>query len=237
MNEEIRWYGIVNALQYFSDAIRMLTESLSSENTAGNNTTETGNDINVLDHIPENIFESLTTEYYEPGMISLGQEYFEKLLKQGYREKIRRIITSLYQLAGRKRSHILEINTIMIISQLPYLGEWEDILAVAATRSPNLDVQEAGIRCFERWENKEACEFLRGRVFSEDWLQEYADEVCAEVLEGCDEVVLPEKDSITWEMATTGSNQSGDIERYSSGYRDGGAEDNGQQAFPLAGGK
>ena len=80
------------------------------------------------------------------------------------------------------------------------LDSWASSLAVAATRSSYIDVQELGIRCFENWENRNACEFLYKCSFSEKWLQEYANEVCRYILGEDAEGVLFEE-NFTWQMA------------------------------------
>lgn len=50
-------------------------------------------------------------------------------------------------------------------------------IAIAATRLPNHEVQECGIRAFENWGTPDSLEVLEGLTFSEAWLQEYVNQV------------------------------------------------------------
>ena len=173
-----------------------------------------------LARIPFEVRKDITTSFYEPGSTSMAQKFIEKhLISWKDSDYLQKLLNDLYHYALRRNSHILANNVIVILSQLPYryLGSWADMLAVAATRSSFLDVQELGIRCFENWENKDSCTFLNNCHFEERWLQEYADEVYNYVMEEGHEHVLLKKD-ISWPLAVRESNCSSNIERYTSGY-------------------
>lgn len=159
---------------------------------------------NPLARLPFEIQENMISDFYTPGKTSMAQNYIETVIIQNNQlDYLQRLLNDLYHYATRIGSHILCNNVMIILSQLPYkyLGSWADMLAVAATRSPYRDVKELGIRCFENWENKKSCFFLKECEFEENWLQGYADEVYAYVMqEGSDSNVLFEK-NIAWEMA------------------------------------
>lgn len=181
--------------------------------------------IEPLMRFPFEIRENITSFFYEPGSTSMAQEFIEQHLDSWKdSDYLQKLMNDLYYYATRRNSHILASNIIIILSQLPYryLGSWADMLALAATRSVFLDVQELGIRCFENWENINSCVFLKNCQFKEKWLQEYADEVYSYVMEEGHEYVLSQK-NIPWPLAVRGSNNASNVEGYRGGYNSSGA--------------
>lgn len=154
---------------------------------------------NPLLKIPFEIRMDLEASYFETGKTSLSQRYFTE---RAEKSDIMPDIQEMYFYAVRNSNHKLAWNLIVMLSQIQYklLGNTAAILAMSATRNPYKDVVEMGIRCYENWEDKIACEFLKQSVFEEEWLQEYADEVCSYVMEEGESNVLFEKNH-TWEMA------------------------------------
>lgn len=154
---------------------------------------------NPLLKIPFEIRMDLEASYFETGKTSLSQRYFTE---RAEKSDIMPDIQEMYFYAVRNNNHKLAWNLIVMLSQIQYklLGNTAAILAMSATRNPYKDVVEMGIRCYENWEDKIACEFLKQSVFEEEWLQEYADEVCSYVMEEGESNVLFEKNH-TWEMA------------------------------------
>lgn len=227
MSEIINWRGIEDALMLFASTASALLDSYKEINDANTNfVVYKSKDIEVdnpLYCLPHDIKESLTTEFYEPGMMSPLEQYIENnLVKQ--KSEIEGIFNSIYKFAIKKKSHILAWNIIVVLSELSYeiLGDWADMLAITATRSQYMDVVEMGIRCFENWECIDACEFLQGCHFEEKWLQEYADQVCEYVKkEGWSKDVLSTKD-YSWKMAEgIGVGKNNIVEGYSSRYSSG----------------
>lgn len=221
---EIDWSKIGAVLLAFSETL----SQTASEPTLGgiisgspSTVTVSLKEDNPLMALPFDIRENITTEYYETGMSSLAQRYIEgHYLRNRRLTALQSLFTDLYYFATRKDKHVLAYNVMVVLSQLPYqyLGSWACLLAVAATRNKYMDVIELGIRCFENWEDKEACTFLRQCSFSETWLQDYANEVSSYLTEdGKDIDVLFEKD-FTWQMAGGKLDSSSNIEGYRSGY-------------------
>lgn len=195
---------------------------------------------NPIDELPFDVRESLLTDCYDTGSISLAQKYFESMaLRRDMSWRLADLVQGIFTYATRRQKHQLAYNIVIVLSQLPYdyLGDWACLMAVAATRSSYLDVTEMGIRCFENWEDKAACEFLEGCSFSETWLQEYADEVCAYVMSATVEEggkrVLFEKD-FTRQVARRDGNSTSYSEGRASRHSSIGTEDREQQAFSLA---
>ncbi len=221
MSEEINWKGIVDALVSFSKALSMVSSTTENirPSTDGSIWNDLRYDENPLLRLPFDIRESITTEFYEPGMVSPMEKYvIENILED--RNYLQQLMNDLFKYSTRKQSHIISYNTIVVLSQLPYkaLGSWADALAISATRSQYLDVAEIGIRCFENWEDKSACEYLHGCHFEEPWLQEYANEVCIYIEEAVqrDNVLFAE--NYTWQVASSGDDSTSNPEGYSSGY-------------------
>lgn len=182
---------------------------------------------NPLMSLPYNIRENITTEFYEAGMQSMAQKYIEDtfLNNENY-INLQEFFNKLYFYAVKNDSHILANNIIIILSQIPYnyLGTWADMLAVAATRNKYLDIVEMGIRCFENWENKNSCEFLRECKFSETWLQKYAEEVCEYILEDSKESDVLFEENYSWKVAGRATDSSSRFGGYSGGYSSYGIE-------------
>lgn len=132
-----------------------------------------------LHDLPYAIRSDLENAQLECGVFSSALKFFEKLIIDDV-SYARNIIQNIFYDAVRQNRHLVAYNMIVILSELPYsyLGEWASIMAEAALKTSYADVAEVGIRCFENWEDKEACKRLRNFDFKHDWLREYADEVC-----------------------------------------------------------
>lgn len=221
----------------------MSNESIAEGGTTTNSSVRFGTyeTRSQIASLPFDIRESLLTECYEVGLSSLAQRYFESVASQeDGRWYLADMMQGIFAYAIRKKKHQLAYNILVVLSQLPYewLGDWACLMAVSATRSPDLDVVELGIRCFECWEDKAACEFLNGCSFGETWLQGYADEVCEYVMgmtagEG-EELVLPKED-FAWQVAQGGRNSTSFAEGRQSRHGSVGTKDGEQQAFRMAG--
>ena len=231
MSDEINWKGIADALVSFSKALSKV--SFTTENILPSSDSSIRSDLryddNPLLRLPFDVRESITTEFYEPGMVSLMEKYIiENLLEN--KSYLQQLMNDLYKYSTRKQSHIISYNTIVVLSQLPYeaLGSWADALAISATRSSYLDVAEMGIRCFENWEDKSACEYLHGCHFEESWLQEYANEVCTYIEEAVQRNNVLFTENYTWQVASRGDDSTSNTEGYSGGYSFSGTS-NGQE--------
>ncbi len=188
---------------------------------------------NPLLSLPIEVRENIITDYYETGKSSIMQRYVESVLLNNP-DAIQRLFNDIFLYSVINDSHILAWNILVVLSQISYeyLGSWADMLAVSATRNKYLDVQEMGIRCFENWENHSSYAFLKRLKFTESWLQEYADEVCAEEVEHR-ENVLSEK-NYSWKVARGKINTASNFERYSGGYSSCRIQDRSEQIISLA---
>lgn len=129
-----------------------------------------------LSNLPSDIRSDLENNYYEPGVLPPVFKYFESLSAKF----LENIMQDICIAALREKKHRIIWNIMVILSEFPYenLGEWAAFLAEAALKSPYPDVIELGIRCFENWEDREACKRLKRNSFKESWLNDYAEEVC-----------------------------------------------------------
>lgn len=172
--------------------------------------------LNPLLSFPFDVRQDITTQYYETGKTSLTQKYFENTINQ---RNVMKLIQDTYFYAVSKNNHMLAWNIMVVVSQLPYdrLGNSASVLALAATRNKNMDIVEIAIRCFENWEDKNACIFLAQSSFEEHWLQNYADEVCEYIMEEDNKNVLPKK-SYSWEMVKREFFTANNFGRHTSRY-------------------
>ncbi len=142
-----------------------------------------------LSVLPPDIRSDLENNYYEPGIVPSVFKYFESLPN----EILENIMQDIFIDAMRQKKHRVVWNIMVILSEFSYeqLGEWAAFLAESALKSSSYpDVVELGIRCFENWEDKKACERLRKNSFKQHWLQEYADEVCEYIEQNGRDVTL-----------------------------------------------
>lgn len=166
------------------------------------------NDEDIRD-ITDEIISELLEEELEVGKDSHARRYLLKVIEYRSQKVVDVMQNLLLQALLRNDNHRLAYNVLVLLTQLPYekMGAPADFMAIAATRSKYLDIQELGIRCFEDWENAEACKSLKNCRFSEEWLQEYADEVCAQIMREENQGVLSEKNR-AWQVAQNGSPSS-----------------------------
>lgn len=193
-------------------------------------------DDNPLVVFPFEIRESITNDYYENGMASIAQKYIETIFVEQKRiRELQDLFNHLYFYSTKNDKRVLSFNTILILSQIDYcyLGDWASILAVSATRNKYLEVIEQGVRCFENWENKDACSFLKECSFKETWLQDYADEVYINVMEADDNHNVLFKENYTWKMAFSGDNSISKFEQYRSRYGSIRIKDRKQQTIGM----
>lgn len=192
---------------------------------------------NPLNQLPFDVQDSITTEFYETGRSSMMQKYIEDSMVN-YPNHMQKLFNDLYHYAVRLDRHILAWNVLVVLSQIPYakLGSWADMLAMAATRNHYLDIQEMGIRCFENWEDINAYSFLEKCSFSEEWLQEYANEVCMYLREErLTANVLPQE-NYSWQVARRTIDSSSNTERYSSGHSSSRIQDRQEQVICMESG-
>lgn len=151
----------------------------TKENLRLTNTNLLSSTYDALHHLPYAISSDLENTQLESGIFSSVLEFFENFVIRNI-DYARKIIQDIFYDAIQQNRHRVAYNMMVILSELSYslLGVWASIMAEAALKTPYDDIAEVGIRCFENWEDKEACKRLKNFNFKHDWLKEYAEEVC-----------------------------------------------------------
>ncbi|MCG7344029.1 hypothetical protein MHZ92_07790 [Sporosarcina sp. ACRSL] len=77
------------------------------------------------------------------------------------------------------------VKLLHIIADIDYemISPQGPVLALAATRIPDDEVQEYSIRAFEKWGTQECLKVLKNTRYQEGWLQDYANEVIEDLEE------------------------------------------------------
>jgi hypothetical protein len=124
----------------------------------------------------------LRNDIVEPGYYSSSELYLKSQLKENHLETkdwLNRVLIN-----NLKKPDIL-VKLLHMISDIDYnlIEPLGPTFALAAARHPDAEVKEYSIRVFEKWANKDSLDILKGVRFQEEWLQEYADEVIAELEE------------------------------------------------------
>ena len=79
----------------------------------------------------------------------------------------------------------ITIGILRVISHIEYheISPEGVTMAIAAFSHSNIEVQECGIRAFENWCNFKSLEVLKSVSCKEDWLQDYLNQVIADIEE------------------------------------------------------
>lgn len=179
--------------------------------------------------VPFPIQRGLMENDLEPGYYGEEYKFFSQFLENNsYYLQV--YFQSTFANACRHNQKRLLWNLLVLLSQFSYeyLNPWGQYIALSATRNPNRDIQEMGIRCFENWEDADALELLHSCRFEEHWLQEYADEVYEENID-----VLRKKNQ-SGQMAGGEHNQSSWVGRCRGGYIDNRFENRSQHVVGVA---
>ncbi len=127
------------------------------------------------------------SEDFETGVTNPSEKYFHELMKDEQMSlfnALQFLFLNNFSLDGRKIKVLIGI--LHIISHMRYeevypLGQ---SMAIMALTHSNNEVAEFGVKCFENWAHPDGIEKLNAVRFSTQWLQEYANEVIAELSEG-----------------------------------------------------
>ena len=133
------------------------------------------------------LISMLASEECETGISNPSETFFVSLLKANPINALNVLSTvfmNCYSLEPKKISVL--VGTLHLISHLDYEQVYPigQALAIVAIGHKNPEVAEYGIKCFENWKHLDGIEKLKAIRFSTKWLQEYADDVIAEISEG-----------------------------------------------------
>ena len=129
----------------------------------------------------------LESEDFETGISNPSEKYFRKLLDKNAIASMNSLSTLFmnnYSIDGRKTNVL--IGVLHILSHLNYLNVYPrgQMMAMCALNHKNKHVAEYGIKCFENWGHPDGIEKLNAVQFAATWLQEYAQDVIDELMNG-----------------------------------------------------
>lgn len=132
------------------------------------------------------LISMLASEDCETGISNPSESFFVSLLNVNPINALNVLSTvfmNCYSLEPKKISIL--VGTLHLISHLDYEQVYPtgQVLAIAAISHKNAEVAEYGIKCFENWRHPDGVAKLKAIKFSSKWLQEYADDVIAEISE------------------------------------------------------
>lgn len=163
-------------------------ESATTKQTSLKNQTETLADACKADterlknNFVQNLLQLLHNVEFEFGYETPADKYVREALSK-YGTFVREWINDVFLQSfddPQTLSAILRVLSHFEYSQMYPQGM---TIAIAATRHEDAEVQECGIRCFENWEAKDSIPILKNILFSESWLNDYLEDVIAD-LEG-----------------------------------------------------
>ena len=133
------------------------------------------------------LISMLASEECETGISNPSESFFVGLLKNDRISALNVLSTvfmNCFSLEPKKITVL--VGTLHLISHLDYNQVYPtgQTLAIAAISHNNAEVAEYGIKCFENWKHPDGAAKLKAIRFPTKWLQEYADDVIAEISEG-----------------------------------------------------
>ncbi|MGX5556727.1 hypothetical protein [Bacillus cereus] len=130
----------------------------------------------------EKFLSMLRNDYIEAGYYSSSELYLKSKLEKD--PIIAKSWLNKFFYDNLANSEIL-VKLLHIISDIDYriMAPEGPIMAMAASNYDDDEVREYSIRVFEKWANPESLKVLKKIRFSEDWLQEYANEVIIDLEE------------------------------------------------------
>lgn len=129
----------------------------------------------------------LEDEVCESGIENPSEVFFRKLFENNPLEALNAISTVYmdnYDVDTKKVS--VAVSILHLISHLEYNQVYPtgQMMALTAIQHKDKELAEYGIKCYENWGNSDGIVKLKAVRFATDWLQEYADQVIADLNEG-----------------------------------------------------
>jgi hypothetical protein len=140
---------------------------------------------NFRDHYETEFLALLRTCEFEYGFDSLADAFVETRLRES-------TFVTMHWLGLLFIEHLDDLavatGILRVLAHLKYqqVSPQGILIAIAATRHPNHEVQECGVRAFENWGTPDSLKVLEGLTFSEPWIQEYVDQVVEDL---CSQIV------------------------------------------------
>ena len=131
----------------------------------------------------ESMFEA---EYYETGIANKSEKFFRSWFTNDSTSAMNGLSKIFYENFGREGRKVnILLGVLHLLSHLKYeeVTPLGPVLAGWGTTHANNEVAEYSLKCFEDWENPEAISKLESMKFSSQWLQDYAEDIIAELKE------------------------------------------------------
>lgn len=121
--------------------------------------------------LPNHLFQDISENPYEVGMISSVEEYCRDLSA----EQIEKIFESLNKTAMETNNYTLKVNIIIVLSQLEYnqISAKTFEIVENALSVDDFELNELGIRCLENWEDPQLILEILPKYHYQGWLEEY----------------------------------------------------------------
>ena len=131
---------------------------------------------NFRDRYEAEFLALLRTCEFEYGFDSLADAFVETRLRESAFVTMHWISQLFFE---RLDDPAVAIGILRVLAHLKYEQAFPVgiSIAIAATRHPNHEVQECGIRAFENWGTPDSLKVLKGLTFSEAWIQQYVNQV------------------------------------------------------------
>lgn len=126
------------------------------------------------------LLTSLRQESVSPGVVGQADALVSRSIAQN-RLATLEWLNSLYLRFFDNTSVAADL--LMLVGRLPYetANPFGVTMALGGLTHKSPAVQEAAIRAFERWANKESLQVLKQVHFQADWLKDYADDVISDL--------------------------------------------------------
>ena len=123
-------------------------------------------------------------EFYETGVPNTSERFFMDWYRKdslSAMNGLSKIFYDNFELEGRKINILLGV--LHLLSHMKYERAYPlgPVLAGLGTTHSNNEVAEYSLKCFENWENAQTVPKLKAMKFHSKWLQDYADEIIAEL--------------------------------------------------------
>lgn len=129
----------------------------------------------------------LDGEDFEPGLVNNSERFFKKLFDDNREAALNGLMNLFYDgYSDNSRKIHRVVGILHLLSHFEYLDvkPTGQVIALAALNHSDKQVAEYAIKCFENWGDKDSVEKLRAVHFATPWLEEYAEEVIREIIEG-----------------------------------------------------
>ncbi|WP_322552034.1 hypothetical protein AAB109_11350 [Priestia megaterium] len=130
------------------------------------------------------VLNMLINENIAVGYTSMTEMYFKQLLKVEGTSLTKEVINLIYAEHFDNPEILQKITEVMSNLDYDELYPTNTILALGMTNHTDINVQEAAIAAYEKWDDKRNLKFLKNINYTADWIEDYANSVI-DYLESC----------------------------------------------------